>query len=152
MPFCVHCGHQVGDEDKFCAKCGTRQKGAAAPGAAFWDSISQRNAILFCYLPWIGWIMAVAILANAPYRNDRRVRFHAFQGLYLFVAWLMVDFVFGPMFGFAGWARALRFVPSLLHLAVLAGWIWMIVKAAHEEDYHLPVLGDLAERSAAEPL
>lgn len=150
MAFCVHCGSQVGDRDQFCAHCGARQQGAGVRGEGFWDSISQRNAILLCYLPWVGWIMAVAILASAPYRRDRRIRFHAFQGLYLFVAWLMVDFVFGPMFGFAGWARPLRFVPALLHLAVLAGWIFMIVKASQEEDYHLPVLGDLAERSAAE--
>jgi len=154
MPYCVQCGQQVGDQDKFCAKCGTPQKGgqAAHPLASFWDSVSQRNAILFCYLPWIGWLVSIAILGSPRFRGEKRVRFHAFQGLYLFVAWLMVEWVVSPMFGFAGPARipSFRFVPQLLQLGVFAAWVFMIIKASHDEDYHLPVIGDLAERSAAE--
>lgn len=152
MPYCVQCGQQVGDSDKFCAKCGTVQKGAksANPVADFWDSLSLRNVILFCYIPWVGWITSIAVIASPKFRGEKRVRFHAFQGLYLFAAWLMVEWVFGPMFNFMGPNPARRFIPQLLHLAVFAGWIFMIIKASHDEDYHLPVIGDLAERSAAE--
>ena len=152
MPFCVQCGQQVGEQDKFCAKCGTPQKDSASSVAHFWDSISQRNAILFCYLPWVGWIASIAVLGSPRFRTEQRVRFHAFQGLYLFVAWLMVEWVVSPMFGFAGPGRmpGFRFVPQLLHLVVFAAWVFMIIKASHDEDYHLPVVGELAERSAAE--
>ena len=74
------------------------------------------------------------------------VRFHAFQGLYLFVAWLIVDQVIGPMF---------RLIPhvhlgELFRAAVIGVWIFMIIKASHEEAYSLPVIGELAERSVAE--
>ena len=152
MPFCVQCGQTVADQDKFCAKCGTPQKEEKGTVGNFWDSISQRNAILFCYLPWVGWIAAIAVLGSSRFRHEHRARFHAFQGLYLFVAWLMVEWVVSPMFGIAGPNRLplYRAVPQLLHLVVFAGWVFMIIKASHDEDYRLPILGELAERSAAE--
>ena len=152
MPFCVKCGHQVGDDDKYCAKCGTGQKGPASSVGRFWDSISIRNAILFCYIPWVGWIASIALLGSPRFRSEQRVRFHAFQGLYIFVAWLMVEWVFSPMIRFSGPFRygGFGFVPALLHLIVFGAWVFMIIKASHDEDYRLPIVGDLADRSAAE--
>ena len=152
MPFCVHCGQPVGGQDKFCAKCGTAQKDAPGGAAHLLDSVSVRNMILFCYIPWIGWIASIAALGSPRFRADSRVRFHASQGLYLFVAWLMVEWVVAPMFGFAGprGAPGFRFVPQLFQFVVFAGWVLMIIKVSHDEDYHLPVIGELAARSAAE--
>ena len=40
----------------------------------------------------------MVVLAADKFRNDRTVRFHAFQGLYLFVAWLIVEWVLSPIF------------------------------------------------------
>jgi uncharacterized membrane protein len=37
-------------------------------------------------------------------------------------------------------------------VAVFFAWIWMMVKTAQEETFHLPIVGDLAERSLAEQL
>jgi len=150
MPFCVQCGHQLGEQDKFCAKCGTSQKGPAASPPHFLDSISHRNMILFCYIPWVGWLASIAVLGSPRFRIDDRVRFHAFQGLYLFVAWLLVEWVLSPMFGFGPGRFSFRFIPFTLHLIVFLGWIIMIIKASHDEDYHLPIVGELAARSAAE--
>ena len=82
---------------------------------------------------------------------DVRVRFHAFQGLYLFVAWLIVDWVLGPMFGFAFWGPPLhRIFPALLKAVIFGAWIFMIVKTSQDETYKLPILGDLAEKSVSE--
>ena len=151
MPFCVQCGQEIGGQDKFCAKCGTAQKGPGGPAPHFLDSISNRNMILLCYIPWVGWLASIAVLGSPRFRSDHRVRFHGFQGLYLFVAWLLVEWVLSPMVGFGGPARfGFRFVPFLLHLIVFSGWIIMIVKTSHDEDYHLPIVGELAARSAAE--
>ena len=36
------------------------------------------------------------MLASERFRHETQVRLHAFQGLYLFVAWLMVQWVIGP--------------------------------------------------------
>jgi len=54
------------------------------------SGISPRTASILCYIPVVGWIASIIVLAADRFRNDHRVRFHAFQGLYLFVAWLIV--------------------------------------------------------------
>ena len=76
------------------------------------------------------------------------VRFHAFQGLYLFAAWLMVQWVVHPMFS-AMPERFIR-VDHILEGILLAVSIFMIVKASHGEAYVLPIIGELAQKSAAE--
>ena len=37
------------------------------------------------------------MLAARKFKGDHIIRFHAFQGLYLFAAWLVVDWVIGPI-------------------------------------------------------
>src|SRR5262245_52814974 len=108
MPFCVQCGNQVGPADQFCGKCGSRQA-TAAPGATsrpapdLMTGISNRNAALLCYIPMVGWLAAIVVLASERFRREGQVRFHAFQGLYLFVAWLMVEWVVSPALYLADW-------------------------------------------------
>src|ERR1700749_2402039 len=102
MPYCVQCGTNVGTTDQFCGKCGSRQSpgGGAATATAkpadFMAGISNRNASLLCYIPMVGWIAAIVVLARQHFRRETRVRFPAFQGLSLFVAWLIVDWVISP--------------------------------------------------------
>ena len=87
------------------------------------------------------------VLASLKFRNDRAVRFHAFQGIYLFVATLIADFVIRPMF----WL-----MPNDLHLyqlvqlVLIGASIFMMVKASHDETYSLPLFGELAQRSVSE--
>jgi uncharacterized membrane protein len=96
----------------------------------------------------VGWIAAIVVLASKSFRNDRTVRFHAFQGLYLFVAWLIVQWVFKPFSFFMPGPH----IPlaGIMQVALLALSVFMMVKASHDELYSLPVLGELAERSLAE--
>jgi uncharacterized membrane protein len=159
MAFCVQCGSKVGDADAFCAKCGARQKvsGASAAGAPAshdpFSGISGRNASLLCYVPWVGWIAAIVVLASDRFRRDGQVRFHAFQGLYVFVAWLIVDWVISPFLHASGWLLGMPFHragANLLQLVIFAAWIFMMIKVSHNENYKLPIIGDLAERSVSE--
>ena len=105
---------------------------------------------MLCYIPVLGWIPAVIVLASPRFREDRNVRFHAFQGLYLFVVWLIIDWVLAPFSHAMPRPNPMRAMTGLMHAIVFGAWIWMIVKTAQEEAYHLPVVGDLAERSVAE--
>jgi uncharacterized membrane protein len=158
MPYCVQCGQTVGSSDRFCAKCGTQQSSAAHASGPnkihdFWSNISDRNAALLCYIPWVGWIAAIAVLASDRFRTEKRLRFHAFQGLYLFAAWLMVEWVVAPMltfpvshFGFPFY----RTISQLLHLLIVGAWVFMLMKVSHDQDYRLPILGELADRSVHE--
>ena len=107
---------------------------------------------MLCYIPMVGWLAAIFVLAAPKFQHDRTVRFHAFQGLYLFVVWLIVDWVLAPIVSFApgsGFHEA-RLIRSLLHLSVFAAWIWMIVKTSQEQVYRLPIVGELADRSVSE--
>jgi uncharacterized membrane protein len=75
------------------------------------------------------------------------MRFHAFQGLYIFAAWLIVDWAIQPIF--SSLHHVLR-VDSLLQMLLMFVWIFMLVKTSHGEIYELPLIGELAQRSARE--
>jgi uncharacterized membrane protein len=168
MPFCTQCGGQVGDKDVFCATCGAKQgkdvPGGAGPnpyssaayatspasGAAVNDplaSVSDRNAAILCYIPWVGWVASIVVLASQRFRDNRDLRFNAFQGLYLFVLWLFVDWIFAPL---AGFSEATRILGRLGKFVVFGTWIFMIIQTAQGRLFRLPVIGELAERSVSE--
>lgn len=150
MPFCCQCGVEVGGTDVFCAKCGSKQASAEKAASGPFANLSSRNASLLCYVPLLGWIPAIVVLASRKFKQDRDVRFHAFQGLYLFVAWLIVDWALGPFFGHMS-GEVLRIsIGAILKATVFCTWIFMIVKTSQDETFRLPVLGELAERSIAE--
>ena len=164
MPFCTRCGHAVDEQARFCPACGAPQREGAAPpppgasgfdgarpsgavGQDFLSRMSPRRAAMLCYIPLAGWIMSIVVLASDRFRDDRLVRFHAFQGLYLFVVWLFAEWVFGPV---SEYGPAIRFAGGALKLAVLILWIYMLIRVRAGEDVRLPVIGELAERSVAE--
>ena len=151
MPFCCQCGQGVGNHDVFCAHCGNRQP-ETKPATDYLQGISPRTASLLCYIPIVGWVVSIVVLASVRYREDAKVRFHAFQGLYLFVAWLIVDWVLSPILSFPhGWGPPFyRIVPALMKVAVFGAWVFMIIKTAQDEMYKLPILGELAEKSVSE--
>lgn len=164
MPFCTQCGTQVDEQALYCPACGAPQRGGAPPprgpgGAAggaggsagrtdeFLGRMPSRRAALLCYVPIVGWVMSIIVLASERFREERMVRFHAFQGLYLFVVWLFADWVFGPM---TGYTPGLKFAGGAMKLAVLGLWIYMMIRVNAGEDVRLPLIGDLAERSVSE--
>lgn len=169
MPYCPQCGTQVGSADKFCAACGgiqpnsqtttgfqTAGSGQTPPPPPSSDplqGISGHTASLLCYIPLLGWIAAIVVLASDRFRQDLKVRFHAFQGLYLFAAWMLAEWVVSPllsaiMFGSGG--GLVHLLRSVLHAAVFVGWIVMLVKLSQNQDYRLPIIGELAEKSVQE--
>src|SRR5580698_5436251 len=132
MPFCSHCGHEVSPRDAFCAKCGSRQPVSATFQSRSNDlltGISPRTASILCYIPTMGWIAAVIVLATQKFRNDRTVRFHAFQGLYLFAAWLFVQWALKPMFNEL--SDSFVHIDRILEGVIFGLWIFMMIKAAH---------------------
>lgn len=151
MPYCCQCGKAVGSSDTYCGVCGARQSSPGPVQDAF-ASVSARTACLLCYIPVVGWIAAIVVLAASRFRHDLNVRFHAFQGLYLFVAWLIVDWVLDPIFSFAIFPgpHMHRVIPQVCRAIIFVAWIFMMVKVSHDETYKLPILGDLAEKSVSE--
>src|SRR5580698_8383176 len=101
MAFCANCGAAV--DGRFCQKCGAP---AGAPGAgpaptpgaqplpppmtqpAVSPSVGMTDnmAAALCYL--FGFITGILFLVLAPYNQDRNIRFHAFQSIFLNIAWV----------------------------------------------------------------
>ncbi len=154
MPYCCQCGSPTRPADIFCGVCGVRQPVASAKRPGGGPGITPRTASILCYVPVVGWIPAIVVLASQKFRHDRDVRFHAFQGIYLFVAWLIVDWVIGPLyhfpFGPGGAMFPNFFVGGILKALLFVTWIFMLVKTSQEELYKLPIIGELADRSVAE--
>ena len=87
--------------------------------------------------------MSIIVLASERFRHDRAVRFHGFQALYLFVAWLMEDQAIWPLLRHGDmWP-----LHGVLQAVLLGAAIFMMIKAAHQQQYSLPLIGDLAQKS-----
>lgn len=172
MPYCTQCGIQVGALDRFCGECGAQQAaagsaggsaagtpgGATRPAGEVFSDIKPRTAAILCYIPWFGWLVAILVMASQRFKHDtpenNDTRFHAFQGLYLFVAWLIADWVLDPALTLAvDGARMFHMgspIAGLVKLAVMAGWVIMLIKTSRNQRFRLPLLGELAERSVNE--
>lgn len=153
MPFCTNCGTQVNSGVSFCHNCGAPQPQPGPQYTDFLQGISDRTACILCYVPVFGVIPAIIFLAAQRFRNNARVRFDAFQSLYLFVAWLIISSAIPTLF-FAGvhsWGIEGALL-GLCKVAVFICWIYLLIKAAQEQQVRLPILGDLAARSTTEQL
>ncbi len=152
MPFCTSCGTSVDSGASFCYHCGAPQPHPAAQFSDFLDGISNRTASVLCYVPVFGVIPAIVFLASQRFRANVRVRFDAFQALYLFVAWLIISSAIPTLlFTGHGWGIEAVFL-GLLKAAIFVCWIYLLVKAAQEQQVRLPIIGDLAARSTTEQL
>jgi uncharacterized membrane protein len=156
MPFCPNCGAEV--QGNFCAKCGAPVAGPAGatampppPPVPAAQGLADNVAALLCYLPWIGILIGILFLAVAPYNQNRAIRFHALQSIFLNVAFILifitisvVSVVILPI-PFLGPAISL-----MLHLADFLGYVFlclmMLYKAYNNERLVLPVIGALAEK------
>ena len=101
----------------------------------------------FCYIPFVGWIFAIVVLAAERFRNAAEVRFHAFQGLYLFVVYLILKWVFDPL---ASHNRAMAQITDLIQLLVIGVGVFMLIKTNQGNLIRLPFLGELADKSVTE--
>lgn len=159
MPYCSQCGNQVREVDAYCTRCGGRQP-VAAPGgfASATEAISDKASCVLCYIPFVGWVASIIVLAATRFRENRIVRFHAFQALYLFVTWLVVDRVLGPILHVAVFrplSHGGMWLPGLgvaglvnaVELAIVIVGIVMMFRVNDKEITRLPVLGELAEKS-----
>ena len=155
MAFCAKCGTQLAEGTSFCASCGTpvgsAVGGPAAPVAAG-TAMSSNVAGLLTYV--LGFITGIIFLVIEPYKNDKFVRFHAFQSIFFNVAlvvfWIaymiVVSILSFVTLGFM--ALVMGLVGFLISLAVLAYWIYLMYQAYNNKLYKIPFIGDLAAKQA----
>ena len=165
--FCPNCGASV--QGRFCAKCGTAvdataaPSGAAAPGTPAYSTATAPGAQPYAaptttaggmapnvagtlsYL--LGFITGILVLVLAPYNQDKFVRFHAFQSIFLSVAWFVVNIAQAMLWVVLPWGVA-SMLSMLIGFAFFGAVIFLMVKAYQGERFKLPIIGDLAEKQA----
>jgi uncharacterized membrane protein len=129
---------------------------APTPTPAASSGMSNNVAGLLCYLPvgGIGLIISIVFLLVEPYKNTRFVRFHALQSIFLHVASVVIFvglFIVGGILGLItkglGWLLTSLLAPFVgLGLFVLI--IVLMIKAYGNQEFKVPVIGDLASKQA----
>ena len=114
--------------------------------------LDPKVAALLAYLfGWVGGLIIYLVETKNKY-----ARFHALQSIFLNVAVIVVYIALGIVFGIVGAVPGLglamfglaSLIYSVLGLGVLVLWIFLMVKAYQGEKYMLPVIGEMADRSA----
>lgn len=100
-------------------------------------------------LAYLTVIPAILFLFIDPYRHNRSVRFHAWQCIFLTLAWCVVEVILGGLALIEPFLKLLiGAFDSLYSLTVLIVWVLLIIKTINGERYKLPLIGYLAERQA----
>lgn len=157
MTYCANCGSPV--DGRFCPKCGAAAPIAGPPpGASSYPppppptvqglGMEENLAAALCYIPIIG----IIFLLIDPYKQNRTIRFHAWQSIFFSVAWFVVRIammfvwmVLRVALPYGMWAIWALF-SSLISLAFLGILIFMAVKAYQRDRLVLPVITPLAEK------
>ena len=103
---------------------------------------AERAAVAVAYLTFVP---AIVILFLAAFRNNRFVRFHAWQSILLWGVFLVLTIVALFVSNVAA-AMVFLLFGILASLAMLFLWIVLTLKAWQGERFELPLFGDLAER------
>jgi uncharacterized membrane protein len=149
MAFCPNCGSSV--DGKFCAKCGASVGvGSDAPSASSFPTqtpgasasgLTDNVAGALAYIPIIGLIF----LLIEPYNRNKTIRFHSFQSLFMLAAVIALNIVLGVL---GTMMFSLYFLWSLIHLAEVVLWLFMIFKTFSGATVVLPVIGPIAQKQA----
>jgi uncharacterized membrane protein len=152
--FCQTCGTALQAEAAFCASCGAGRTGGAAAIAATpaASGMTSNTAGALAYL--LGFLTGIVFLVLDPYKNDRFVRFHAFQSIFFnlawigfWIAWTIVGIVLSAI------TKGLFFflqlpIDLILMLGGAALWVYLMYSAYQNKTVKLPVIGALAAKQA----
>lgn len=147
MAFCANCGAET--SGAFCPNCGAAAgaPGAGQPvggGAPVAGGLTENTASALCYL--FGLVTGIVFLVIAPYNQNKTIRFHAFQSIFMHVG-IIVCFI---AFGFLGMlTHGLTIILSpLLGLGAFLLWLYMMWTAYNNKKVVLPIIGPLAQGQA----
>jgi uncharacterized membrane protein len=174
MPFCKNCGASV--SGAFCPQCGTPAAAPTAPaGGAYTPpaappqapaanygaapqpapaaaGLTDNVAAMLCYVPAL--ISGIIFLVLEPYKNNKFIRFHAFQSIFFGAAVIAIEIVLGIIrsivfstISFSVWGLWVL-ITQLVWLGFFAIWVFLLIKAYQGQKFKLPVIGDLAEKQA----
>ena len=137
MAFCKSCGAEVPEGTKFCQACGAPVEEPIVNNGATYgpaDDVSKNKGLAI--LSYIGILFLVPLFAA---KESKFARFHANQGLVLFITDIVLYIAVGIIEGFLPVIGSLLSWAVYVFILVLA--ILGIVNAANGEEKELPVIG-----------
>ena len=94
-------------------------------------------------------IPAIVLLIVDPFKKNSYVRFHAWQSIFFFIAWAVIDILVGLVQHIVPSTVFLTLtVLELVGLAIFIVWLIVFIGAFGGKQIKLPVIGDLAARQA----
>lgn len=170
MTTCSKCGAQY--EGKFCPECGAsadsfdtmgtqgQPAGGPPPAAGASGGMDANVAGTICYV--LTWLTGLIFLLLEPYKNDKKIRFHAFQAIFFGVGITVLAIVVTVVSTIVGIALGatlggviasiVGLVFTLLSLVIWVGglivWILLMVKTYQGQKWVLPFIGPMAEKYA----
>ena len=100
-------------------------------------------------IAYITIIPAIVFLIVAPFKSSPTVRFHAWQSIFFFVAWAVIDILVGLVQNLVPSTIFLTLtVLQLVGLVMFVVLVIVFVGAFNGKRIKLPILGDLAEKQA----
>ena len=133
-------------EGQVCPKCAASAGGGGA--AASSSGLTENVASALCYL--FGLVTGIIFLVLAPYNQNPRIKFHAFQSILVNVA-LMAVFIALTIITFlmpVAIMLLISMLQMLLWLVWLVLWLFLMYKAYQGGRVVLPVIGPMAEQWA----
>ena len=135
---------------RYCGQCGARtdQASSAAAGesqpeeGAGPGGFEENHLGLLAYLTPVP---ALALLIIEPYSRNGFVRFHSYQCLLLTLA----SIVLGALTWTLSFVSLKGLLSNLMHLLVVAGWVWAAYMASQGRQWQVPIIGELARRKAS---
>ena len=127
---------------------------ASAPTPPPATSAGMQNNVAGALAYLVGIITGIIFVVIEPYNKIRFVRFHAFQSVFFSVACIVISILLtilsGIMFSIGGFGmlQLVWWLFLLVRLAMFLAWLFLMYKAYNNEEYKLPIIGDLAAKQA----
>lgn len=153
MAFCSSCGHEIGEGTAFCPACGAK---VSAPATPVFDEEDIKENKLIAVFAYLNVLVLVPILAG---RKSPFARYHAKQGLVLFVIEAFLHFAYGTLksvlspfvahiaatngYSSYNWLELVLSLLGVVAFAYIAFAVIGIIRVLRGEAKPLPLIGSL---------
>jgi uncharacterized membrane protein len=96
-------------------------------------------------LAYLTFVPAIIFLVVAPYNTNPKIKFHAWQSIFLTCAWIVVAILnmVLAVVPILGWLIAL-----VLFLGLVVIWLITMIQAFQGKRFSIPIIGGLAAKQA----